>query len=111
MKNPMPEPDPLETLRRLRRTAPADFTKRVMDALPREPDLPLGVSLRQLWPERSRWFLPALAGAAAMLLLSTFLSPRPPQVLDNRVSVHFEIHAPDAQSVELVGTVTDWQVG
>ena len=70
MKNPMPEPDPLETLRRLRRTAPADFTKRVMDALPREPDLPLGVSLRQLWPERSRWFLPALAGAAAMLCAS-----------------------------------------
>lgn len=111
MNKPTPERDPLEVLRQLRRTAPPDFTKRVMDALPREPDLPLGTSLRHLWPERNRWFLPALAGAAAMLLLSTFLAPRTPKVLDNRVSVHFAIHAPDAKSVELVGTFTDWQAG
>ena len=111
MNMPAPERDPLEALRQLRQTAPADFAKRVMAALPHEPDLPLSASLRHLWPERHRWFLPALAGAAAMLLLSTFLGPRPPKALENQVSVHFEIHAPDAQSVELVGTFTDWQVG
>jgi hypothetical protein len=111
MNKPMPESDPLEALRPLRRTAPPDFTKRVMDALPQEPDLPLTRALRHLWPERSRWFLPALAGAAAMLLLSTFLAPRSSTSLDNRVTVHFEIHAPGAQTVELVGTFTDWQIG
>ena len=111
MNTPRPEPDPLEALRQLRQTAPADFTHRVMDALPAEPDLPLGASLRHLWPERNRWFLAALAGAAAALLLTTFLGPQSPKPQENRVSVHFEIHAPDARSVELVGTFTEWQIG
>lgn len=108
--NPL-EPDPLETLRDVRRKAPADFARRVMNALPAEPDLPLLVGLRRLWPEHGRWFLPALAGAAAMLLVSTLLIARPPQKPHNRVTVHFEIHAPNAQRVELVGTFTEWQTG
>lgn len=111
MNAPASGPDPLDELRRLCRPAPPDFARRVMAALPHEPDPLLRHSLRPLWPERSRWFLPALAGAAAMLLLSTFLAQRPPRALDSSVRVHFEIHAPDAQSVELVGTFTDWQIG
>ena len=27
------------------------------------------------------------------------------------MTVHFELHAPDAETVELVGTFTDWQTG
>ncbi len=105
------EPDPLETLRELRQKAPAAFTRQVMNALPAEPDLPWHVSLCRLWPEHGRWFLPAVAGAAAMLLISTLLISRPPQVNSQRVAVHFEIHAPEAQRVELVGTFTEWQTG
>ena len=111
MNTPNPEPDFLKDLRGLRQAAPPDFAKRVMDALPAAPDLPLGRRLRRLWPERNRWFLPALAGAVAMLVITSFLAPRPARILDNRITVHFEIHAPDAQAVELVGTFTDWQSG
>jgi hypothetical protein len=111
MNTPSPEKDSLEALHDLRQTAPADFTRRVMNALPQEPELPLLLSLRRLWPERGRWFLPAFAGAAAMLLLSTLLVLHPAQAPSNRVNVHFEIHAPDAQRVELVGTFTGWQTG
>jgi len=110
--NPNPsEKDPLEALRGLQKQAPTDFTRQVMNALPAEPDLPLRMGLRRLWPERGRWLLPALAGATAMLLVSTVLFSHLPQATNNRVTVHFEIHAPDAQRVELVGTFTAWQTG
>jgi hypothetical protein len=103
--------DPLAALQEARRKAPTDFTRQVMNALPAEPDLPLRVGLRRLWPEQGRWFLPAFAGAAVMLLASTLLLSHPPQTTKQRVTVHFEIHAPDAQRVELVGTFTEWQTG
>ena len=103
--------DDLEALRGLHRKAPADFTRQVMRALPMQPELPLHIGLRRFWPEHGRWFLPALAGAAAMLLFSTLLLSRPPHAGGNRVTVHFEIHAPDAQRVEVVGTFTEWQTG
>lgn len=111
MKTSSSEKDPLEALRELRQSAPPDFTRRVMQALPQEPNLPLHISLRRLWPERGRWFLPVFTGAVAMLLISVLLIPRPTPTVNNRVTVHFEIHAPGAQRVELVGTFTDWQTG
>ena len=112
MKTTWPERDPQDDLRDLRKKAPADFTQRVMASLPHAPDLPLHRRLLRLWPEgRGRWILPALAGAAAMLLISSALLPTPVPSAPTRVSVHFEIHAPDADRVELVGTFTDWQIG
>lgn len=111
MNAPDPKSDPLKDLRSLRRPAPVDFAQRVMQNLPAAPDRPLGQRWRRLWPEQSRWFLPALAGAAAMLLVSVFFGARPDKAAGNRITVHFEIHAPGAQSVELVGTFTDWRVG
>ena len=111
MNPPNLDPDFLKDLRKLRQAPPPDFAKRVMAALPAAPDLPLGRRLRRLWPERNRWLLPALAGAAAMLAIIFLLTPQPVRPLDNRITVHFEIHAPDAQSVELVGTFTGWQPG
>jgi hypothetical protein len=106
-----PDRDALLELRRLRREAPPDFARRVMDALPLEPDVPAHGSLRQVWPEGGRWFLPALAGAAAALLLATFAFREAPLPSASQVTVHFEIHAPNAESVELVGTFTDWRAG
>lgn len=111
MNAPKLEPDPVEELRSLRHSAPADFAQRVMRHLPAEPDRPLARRLRRFWPEQSRWFLPALAGAAAMLLISLFFGARPGKGGNHRITVHFEIHAPDAHSVELVGTFTDWRAG
>ena len=111
MNAPKSDPEILKDLRELRRSPPPDFAKRVMDALPAAPDLPLGRRLRGHWPDRNRWFLPALAGAAAMVAIMTLLAPRTAPPADSRITVHFEIHAPAAQSVELVGTFTDWQAG
>jgi len=111
-KQPLPD-DPLEPLRQVRQTAPLDFVQRVMAQLPEQPDSPAWAWFQQhLWPEHGRWFLPAMAGAAAMLLVSVafqFLSY--PAAPDNRVTVHFEIRAPAAKQVEVVGTFTDWQAG
>lgn len=111
--NPIPHtPDPLDGLRPLRQLAPPDFAQRVLAALPAEPDPTLGLRLRRVWPrEHGRWILPALAGAAAAMLFTTFLLPPPPPAETPRMTVHFELHAPDASQVELVGTFTDWQVG
>lgn len=111
MNAPKSDPEILKDLRELRRSPPPDFAKRVMDALPAAPDLPLGRRLRRHWPDRNRWFLPALAGAAAMVAIMTLIAPRPVPPANGRITVHFEIHAPAAQSVELVGTFTDWQAG
>ena len=105
-----PEPDVLDELRRLRRSPPPDFVRRVMDALPPEPDAPLARRWRRLWPERNRWLLPSLAGAAAMLALLFVVQPRPPAD-GSRMTIHFEVHAPGAETVELVGTFTDWRAG
>lgn len=110
MNSPKPGSDPLNELRGLRQTPPPDFVRRVMDALPPEPDAPRGLRLHRLWPEHHRWLLPSLAGAAAMLALMFFVQPRP-SAGEARMTVHFELHAPDAETVELVGTFTDWQAG
>lgn len=111
MNTPLSENDPLEALRDLRQSAPPDFVRRVMAALPQEPDQAWHFGLRGLWPESGRWFLPALVGAAATLLLTTALVWPAARATDNRVTVHFEIHAPDAQDVELIGSFTGWQTG
>ena len=42
--------------------APADFTSRVMAALPEKPHLPWAHRLRPLWPEKRFWAIPAMGG-------------------------------------------------
>lgn len=103
--------DPLDGLRSLRVNAPPEFARRVMAALPDGPDASLAGLFRRLWPEGGRWLLPALAGAAAMFLIVT-LPMRPARDGEpETVSVRFELHAPAAQSVELLGDFTGWRAG
>ena len=102
----MNDKDPLDQrLAEQRTPAPADFTERVMDALP-----PFRERKRSWWPKRGQWLGPALAGAAAMWALVFGigrLQPQPPRA----VGFHFELHAPGADRVELLGTFNHWKTG
>lgn len=92
-----------------REQAPAELFRRVMADLPPAPDRTLADRLRQFWRAGGRWAAPALGGALATLLVVLAvgnLSPQP-----TGVSVTFELHAPDAGRVELVGTFNDWRPG
>jgi 1,4-alpha-glucan branching enzyme len=58
--------------------------------------------------------IPALAGSMATVLVFLGLGvvPSPTaEVATDQVSFHFELHAPDASRVELLGTFNDWQAG
>ncbi len=98
-------------LERHRTRAPDDFTDRVMDVLPSWRRVESGS-----WRVRARqWLVPALAGAAAMLVVmlgaSRFQARREVSVGQQFVSLHFELHAPGADTVELLGTFNNWKTG
>ena len=97
----------IEQLRRLRSKAPAGFEERVMASLP----APGGRVRRRCWPERQQWIAPALAGAAASLMLVFAVSRFQPPPAPAQVSFHFELHAPGADRVELLGTFNNWKAG
>lgn len=103
--------DPLLELRHLRVNAPADFTRRVMAALPDQPAPGWTAPIARLWPTDGRWWMPALAGAAAALLLAGSLQLLPRPTSRETLAVHFELHAPSAQTVELLGDFTGWKAG
>lgn len=93
-----------------RARAPATLEARIMNSLP-----PRRITVREwlgsLVPRRQQWAVPALAGALATLvgmLLLSHLTLRPHMQL---VRVHFEVHAPDAQRVELLGDFNHWTPG
>jgi hypothetical protein len=94
---------------------PTDFADRVMAALPENPRITLRDRLADFWPAHGRWIAPALAGAAATLLLifslgrfeRTEVAVLPQQV----TKIHFELHAPGAERVELLGSFNDWKPG
>lgn len=100
----MDEQQIIEKLERHCTHAPSDFSERVLAALPQKRKGRPGV----WWPSHGRWIAPALAGAAATLLM-IFVSGRfhsPAQV-----GFHFELHAPGADKVELLGTFNHWETG
>ncbi len=99
----------MEQLAGLRAAAPPDLADRVMAALPPEPDRPWLDRLRALWPSRGRWLAPALAGALAALVLVAGIGRL--RGTDDRIAVTFEVRAPTAQRVELVGSFNDWRPG
>lgn len=95
----------LQKLPAVRRAAPAGFAQRVMDALPDRP----GRSAWLAWPRDGGWLLPALTGAAAALLCVGWLWRAGIDRPSGMTTVHFEIHAPGASQVALVGSFTDWR--
>ena len=93
--------------------APEGFTRQVMQALPTTIPRRKLFHIQNWWPSHGSWMVPALAGAAAMLLIWFGVSFFNEQQIqdDHNVLVSFELHAPDAQTVELAGSFNNWQPG
>lgn len=97
----------IEQLRQHKTRAPEGFSARVMDKLPawRKPEP------RRWWPARMQWLAPALAGAAVMAAVLLFSNRFQSRETGGQVSFHFELHAPGAHRVELLGTFNNWKPG
>lgn len=104
-----------ERLARHRTKAPEGFAERVMESLPEWSKPTLRDRLADFWPTHGRWIAPALTGAAASLLLVFGLgragSPDAAQTAQVQTTIHFELHAPGADQVELLGSFNDWKTG
>ncbi len=90
--------------------APDDFAARVMAALPDTPGLTWVERLGAFWPERRFWPIPALAGALALFVIVAGLSlvwQRQDRVL---IPIVFDLYAPSAKGVEIVGTFSGWKM-
>jgi len=101
----------IERLEQHRTKAPEGFTERVMDSLPEWSKPTLRARAAGFWPAHGRWIAPALAGAAAMLLVVFGLGRLDRPAEAGRVTFHFELHAPGADRVELLGTFNEWKSG
>ncbi len=93
-------------------SAPDGFVRQVMAGLPERAPAARRRSRLAAGADAGRWWLPALAGAAAMalLMLGAGLWPAPTPSAAG-ITVTFELHAPDAASVELAGSFNDWAPG
>lgn len=99
----------IERLEHHRTKAPEGFAEGVMDALPawrktRQPGW---------WCRQRQWMIPALGGATAMLVIMLGLArfQRGTPAGGQMISFHFELHAPGADHVELLGTFNHWKMG
>ena len=94
-------------LERHRTPAPEEFSEKVMDAL---PDWRRS-SGRRWWPAHGQWIAPVLVGATASLaILFGIVNFKSAEKSDEAlVKFHFELHAPGADRVELLGTFNNWQ--
>jgi len=101
----------LHALEASRVTVPDGFADRVIAALPAHIDMPLRQRIRVLWPGHGRWVVPALAGAMATLLLALGVPLIAGRGGPRSVEVTFELHAPNARSVELIGSFNGWSRG
>ena len=105
----------LERLAKHRIKAPEGFTERVMDALPEWSKPTLRSRAAGFWPAHGRWIAPALAGAAVALLavfgMGRMGSSVTGTLAQEKMTIHFELHAPGADQVELLGSFNDWQSG
>lgn len=97
----------IEKLARHRTPAPADFVDDVMNSLPARKK----TKGRVWWPSKGQWVVPALAGAAACLLVLFSSGVFQARETQGKVGFHFELHAPGADQVELLGTFNNWKTG
>jgi hypothetical protein len=91
-----------ETLAPTRVTAPPNLAAQTMRRLQTQPE-------RGWFPSPRQWWIPALAGAAVALVV--VLGWMRWHRADTLVNVHFELHAPGARQVELVGNFNQWRSG
>ncbi|MFH1242440.1 MAG: glycogen-binding domain-containing protein [Pseudomonadota bacterium] len=91
--------------------APDGFATRVMAALPDRTGSSWGKRFRFLWPERHLWIFPALTGAVAMLLVMLGIRLIEEAKGPGLMQFTFELYAPRAKRVEVVGTFSDWMPG
>jgi hypothetical protein len=96
-----------ERLKQHRTQAPEGFADQVMDALPQWRK----TQPRGWWPTHGRWIAPALSGAVATLLILLALGRFQSTPVQGQVGFHFELHAPGADKVELLGTFNNWKMG
>ena len=101
----------LERLAKHRTKAPADFSDRVMANLPDRDRVTWRDRLTDFWPTHGQWIAPALVGATAMFLVVFGMDRLDKPAENSQVTFHFELHAPGADSVELLGTFNDWKSG
>jgi hypothetical protein len=97
----------IERLTQHRTPAPDGFTDRVMDSLPVWKKAPR----RNRLSAYGRWLIPALTSSVVtvLILFSFGLIHRP--AVPDQIAFRFELHAPEAHRVELLGTFNDWQAG
>lgn len=102
--------DRLKGLRRV--NPPADLDARIMRALPNHPGSSWPIRLLA-WRSADRpvWIVPAYAAAVALLLAAVLTSSMLHRRGDRQVRVLFELRAPAARSVELLGSFNAWQTG
>ena len=97
--------------------APDSFVDSVMAALPDAKGVTPRTRVFAWLPRGGRaWLVPALVGAAAVLLLITAVSflrssADGPASGAQTVSVVFDLHAPGAERVDLVGSFNNWEPG
>lgn len=103
--------DALGRLEKARGRAPAALTPAIMAALPVARRLSFQAWVEAFLPQRRYWAVPAMAGALAMLLAVLGVWQLAPQARSPHVLVHFQIHAPGAQRVDLVGDFNNWRPG
>ena len=91
--------------------APEHITAYVMKSLPmtKTASIQMGQTI-EFWP-REKWLVPAFAGAAAAVIFMGGLIMALGHVMSDKVLVTFEIAAPDAKQIELVGTFNSWEPG
>jgi hypothetical protein len=93
-----------------RPAVPPDLLKRVMDRLPERPEPQVADWFEYYWRTYKYWI--ALAGVtAAVFLVAVILWRGGRGQQPERISVVFELQAPRARQVELVGSFTNWQKG
>jgi hypothetical protein len=79
------------------------FVRRIMESLP------VLAAKRRSQPRPALRLMVAVAAALALVLGGLSLSGAFPSLRDrNTVSIHFSIDAPDASSVVLIGSFSDW---
>ncbi len=110
----------LEQLAASKQHAPEGFVRDVMAALTPNPQASHWRLLSRIWPhDPFAWLTPALAGAlAAAAVVLTLSGPGqgpssgPAAIVpDQKVSITFQLRAPDAEHVELLGSFNDWKRG